>query len=197
LPGGFAPLAQVLRAMEDAGKIRRGYFVEGLTGAQFALPGAVDRLRDARDASRDASDEDAPVLALAAVDPANPYGLLLPWPTAVISDGETASEATPPRRAAGTRIVLVSGRLVFFVDRGGRSLRVFTDDPATIAAGVSGLRQVAQRRRPRGLRIETVDGTPALRSPLLPALRAGGFRAEPGAIVLDDVNRGSDQRSNI
>ncbi|HXI60928.1 MAG TPA: DEAD/DEAH box helicase [Polyangia bacterium] len=193
LPGGFSPLAQVLRAMEDAGKIRRGYFVEGLTGAQFALPGAVDRLRDARDAS----EEDAPVLALAAVDPANPYGLLLPWPTAESAEGEAASDAAPPRRAAGTRIVLVSGRLVFFVDRGGRSLRVFSDDPAIIAAGVAGLRQVAQRRRPRGLRIETVDGTPALRSPLLPALRAGGFRAEPGAIVLDDVSRGSDQRSNI
>jgi ATP-dependent Lhr-like helicase len=188
-PGGFAPLAQVMRAMEEVGKIRRGFFVEGLTGAQFALPGAVERLRDARDA--DSADEDA-TLTLAAVDPANPYGALLPWPTTVggrvdtEGDGGDSSEVVaPPRRAPGARVVLVGGVLVFFVDRSGRHLRVFSDDGAAVAAGVSGLRRVADRRRPRQLRVDTINHTPALRCPFLPALRAAGFRLEPGAIVLD------------
>jgi ATP-dependent Lhr-like helicase len=184
-PGGFAPLAQVMRAMEEAGKIRRGFFVEGLTGAQFALPGAVERLRDARDSDAD----DHATLTLAAVDPANPYGALLPWPTIVgagvgggADDGE---DAAPPRRAPGARVVLVGGALVFFIDRSGRHLRVLSDDDAAVAAGVSGLRQAADRRRPRQLRVDTINSTPALRSPFVPTLRAAGFRLEPGAIVLD------------
>ncbi|HVR63078.1 MAG TPA: DEAD/DEAH box helicase, partial [Polyangia bacterium] len=176
--GGFASLLPVLRAMEEAGKIRRGFFVEGLTGAQFALPGAVDRLR----AAREPGDEDPPVLALAAVDPANAYGALLPWPA---PPAASASKLPAPRRVAGARIVLVGGALAFFVDRGAHSLRLYTDDPAAIAAGTSGLRLCAARRRPGHLRVETIDGTPALRSPWLPALRAAGFRLEPGAIVLD------------
>ena len=183
VPGGFAPLSQVMRAMEEAGKIRRGFFVDGLTGAQFALPGAIDRLRAARDADTD----DAAVLALAAVDPANPYGVLVPWPTTVAAGDGIDADATPPRRAPGARVVLVRGALLFFVDRSGRGLRVFSDDAATIAEGIPGLRQVAERRRPRQLRVETVNGAPALRSPLLPALRAGGFRLEPGGIVLDST----------
>jgi ATP-dependent Lhr-like helicase len=177
--GGFAALSPVLRAMEDAGRIRRGYFVDGLTGAQFAHPGAVDRLR----AARDADDQDAPVLSLAAVDPANPYGALLPWPRA--AGAATDDGAAPPRRVAGARVVLVRGSLVLHVEKGGRSLRTFTDDPALLTAAIDGLRQLAERRRPRQLRIETIDGVPALRSGLLALLRAGGIRMEPGGLVLD------------
>src|SRR5260370_17695591 len=91
--------------MGEAGRIRRGYFVEGLGGSQFALPGAVDRLRDLRE-------PDAHVIALAACDPANSYGSVLPWPR---SDGRMA-------RAAGAYCVLEGGRLVLYLERGGRSL---------------------------------------------------------------------------
>ena len=105
--GGFAGLYPVLRAMEEVGRIRRGYFVDGLGGSQFALPGAVDRLREARE-------PDGAVWALAATDPANPYGAVLPWPPAG-PEGRMA-------RAAGAFVVLESGELRLYLERGGRSL---------------------------------------------------------------------------
>ena len=92
VPGGFAALYPVLRAMEEAGKIRRGYFVDGLGASQFALPGAVDRLRGVRHGEHR-------VVALAATDPANPYGVAIPWPA---SAGRTA-------RVAGAFVVLNGG----------------------------------------------------------------------------------------
>ena len=175
LVGGFAALSPVYRALEDTGKVRRGHFVEGLTGAQFALAGAVDRLRAARDA------ED--VVVLAAVDPANPYGALVPWPTAP----HAGAGATPPRRAAGARVVLVQGTPVLHVERGGRRLRVFTDDAKMLGQAVAALRRGLGDRavRPRGLRVESVNGEPALRSGLVRGLREAGFRPEPNALVLD------------
>ena len=165
LPGGFASLSPVFRALEDAGKIRRGHFVEGLSGAQFAHAGAVDRLRAARDGDD--------VVALAAVDPANPYGALIPWP----QDGD----ATPPRRVAEARVVLVQGAPVLYLERGGKRLRVFTGDEKLLQLAVDSLR--AGRRR--ALRVETVNGTPALKSALGGPLRRTGFRVEPNALVLD------------
>src|ERR1019366_1278180 len=103
--GGFAALYPVLRAMEESGRIRRGYFVEGCGAAQFALPGAVDALRTQRAVG-------GRPMVLAAVDPANPYGAVLPWPKL---DGR-------PSRSAGAYVVLRGGELRFFVERGGRSL---------------------------------------------------------------------------
>ena len=103
--GGFAGMYPVLRAMEESGRIRRGYFVEGLGGSQFALPGAVDRLRSMREAS-------GGIIALAACDPANAYGLVIPWPE---QDGRMA-------RAAGAFCVLDGGELVLYLERGSRSL---------------------------------------------------------------------------
>jgi ATP-dependent Lhr-like helicase len=231
LPGGYTEIAPVLRAMEDAGKIRRGYFVEGLTGTQYAQAGAVDRLRAARDPM--ASDRDGAndgdhrggddVLTLAAVDPANPYGALLPWPLlpwssrpgAAAAIGDAVHDAGPKpgqrgdgdghadaashadadgggpgaRRAAGARVVLVRGLPVLFVERGGRGLRVFSEDAAAIEAAVVGLRQAPRSgRRRRPLRIEKVNGVPALRSALVVGLRRAGFRLEPGGLVLDPVD---------
>jgi ATP-dependent helicase Lhr and Lhr-like helicase len=188
-PGGFAGFSPVLRALEDAGKVRRGHFVEGLTGAAFAHPGAVDRLRAARD-----PDPDDEVVVLAAVDPANPYGALLAWPDARApvradaggGDGDEGDAA--PRRAAGARVVLVRGRPALFVESGGRRLRVFPAgrDERTLQAAVAALRQgPGARARGRALRVERVNGEPALRSPLVPDLRRAGFRLEPGALVLD------------
>ena len=104
IPGGFAGLYPVLRAMEESGRIRRGYFVAGLGGAQFALPGAVDRLRSVRQPAAGT----ARALVLAATDPANPFGLVLPWPV------------KGPQRAAGAYLVLVDGTPALYLERGGR-----------------------------------------------------------------------------
>jgi ATP-dependent helicase Lhr and Lhr-like helicase len=107
--GGFASVYPVLRAMEEAGRIRRGYFVAGLGGAQFALPGAVDRLRTFRASAADSSGTSA-ALVLAATDPANPYGATLPWPE------------RGPQRVAGAYVVLVDGLASLYLERGGRGL---------------------------------------------------------------------------
>jgi ATP-dependent Lhr-like helicase len=165
--GGFASVSPVLRAMEESGKIRRGHFVDGLTGAQFAHAAAVDRLRAAR-----ASDART-VLTLSAIDPANPYGALLPWP------------AEGARRVAGAQLVLAQGEPAFFVERGGKKLRLVKPlDDSLLAAALAELKHLAAARRHRQLRIVEVDGVPALHSPHAPLLERAGFRVEPGALVL-------------
>jgi ATP-dependent Lhr-like helicase len=111
VPGGFAGVYPVLRAMEESGRIRRGYFVAGLGGAQFALPGAVDRLRSFREGMWGAGQGRG--LLLAATDPANAYGLTIPWPK--VDSGR-------PARVAGAYVALVDGVPALYVERGGRSL---------------------------------------------------------------------------
>jgi ATP-dependent Lhr-like helicase len=189
LAGGFGGIAPVLRAMEESGKIRRGHFVEGLQGAQFAHAAAVDRLRAAR-----SNDEERPVTTLSAIDPANPYGALLPWPSAnesepgdgKASDGKAGEgKEARARRSAGARVVLAQGEPVFFVERGGKKLRLLSRlDGTLIDAALAELRRLAAGRRHRQLRIEQVDGVPALHSPHIKLLERGGFRVEPGALVL-------------
>src|SRR5260370_14070125 len=124
IAGGCAALEPVLRAMEEAGKIRRGYFIDGLGGLQFALPGAVDRLRGARD-------EDAKVVALAATDPASPYGTTIPWP----------AHESRMARAAGAYVVIDGGELPLYLGRGGRSFLTVGDvqpaHPQAPAAGAA------------------------------------------------------------
>jgi ATP-dependent Lhr-like helicase len=164
--GGFATLAPILSAMEDAGRVRRGHFVSGLGGAQYAVPTAVDRLR--------ATPRDDLAVVLSAVDPCNPYGALLPWPD--------ADEA--PRRVPGAEVILVGGAPVLYVDAGGRGLRLLAGTKALDRA-LPALRRVAERRRHRQLRIEQIDGEPALRSAKAKLLESGGFRVEPNALVLD------------
>ncbi|PLS75287.1 MAG: hypothetical protein CYG61_08000 [Actinobacteria bacterium] len=118
VPGGFAGVYPVLRAMEEGGRIRRGYFVAGLGGAQFALPGAVDRLRAARftepgeesGARAPLSSPGTPGLVLGATDPANPFGLCLPWPV------------PGPKRMAGAHVVLVDGTPCLYAERGAKRL---------------------------------------------------------------------------
>jgi ATP-dependent Lhr-like helicase len=120
LPGGFGPLYRVLKAMEEAGQVRRGYFVEGLSGAQFSRPGAVDRLRSARGAGDIlAAPGDEAVMLLSALDPANPYGAILPWPP------NPDAHDTRPRRMPGAWVVLVRGKLVLFVAAKSRHLLTF------------------------------------------------------------------------
>ncbi|GAC1658586.1 MAG: hypothetical protein NVS9B1_18810 [Candidatus Dormibacteraceae bacterium] len=162
-PGGFAGVYPVLRAMEESGRIRRGYFVDGLGGSQFALPGAVDRLRALRD-------PDGSIVALAATDPANPYGVVLPWP----------DSAGRPARAAGAYVVLESGELRLYLERGGRSLLTFGAADAGHLGALAAAAAVAGR-----VEVQKVDGAPVHESGLLPALREAGFKSSPrGMIVL-------------
>jgi ATP-dependent helicase Lhr and Lhr-like helicase len=162
IAGGFAALYPVLRAMEEAGKIRRGYFIDGLGGLQFALPGAVDRLRAARD-------EDAKVVALAAADPANPYGTSIPWPE---HEGRMA-------RVAGAYVVLDQGELRLYLERGGRSLLTVGDiEPSHLQA------LAALAARVDKLEIQSIDGVPVKDSPHEASLREAGFGTTPKGVVL-------------
>ena len=113
--GGFAAVYPVLRAMEEAGRIRRGYFVDGLGAAQFALAGAIDRLRAVREPAEPRAP--AAVHLLAAADPANPYGAAIPWPRRGDDDRR------PCQRAAGAYVVLVDGVRALYLERGGATLQ--------------------------------------------------------------------------
>ncbi len=162
--GGFAGVYPILKEMEDRGQVRRGYFVTGLGAAQFALPGAVDRLRDSRDDRL--PDEPPPPMTLAAVDPAQPYGAALPWPD---TEGR-------PARATGAYVVLRNGLPLVYCHRGGRSLAVFDgalDDPAWVAE----LASLVTSKRVRSLEIQKVDGQPITDHPeVTELLLAGGFK---------------------
>jgi ATP-dependent Lhr-like helicase len=185
LPGGFAAVYPVLKAMEEAGKVRRGYFVDGLGGAQFASPGAVDRLR----ALRDPEGPEAAVV-LSAIDPANPFGWLLPWPGR--SDGERGDGADEPRgagprRVAGASVVMVGGQAVLFVDKGGKRLVTFpaAEDPERLAIAARALVGVAARHRGRALRVETIDGEPARSSRHEAVLRGADFQSDIRGLTLE------------
>jgi ATP-dependent helicase Lhr and Lhr-like helicase len=182
LPGGFAAVYPVLKAMEEAGKVRRGYFVDGLGGAQFASPGAVDRLR----ALRDPEGPEAAVV-LSAVDPANPFGWLLPWPGRRDADAGDDLRGAGPRRVAGASVVLVGGQAVLFVDKGGKRLVTFpaAEEPERMAAAARALVGVAARHRARTLRVETIDGEPARTSRYEAALRAASFQSDIRGLTLE------------
>ncbi|MCX7616817.1 DEAD/DEAH box helicase [Tepidiforma sp.] len=171
LRGGFSALYPVFREMEERGRTRRGYFVEGLGGAQFALAGAVERLRAER-----APAERPRALLLAAVDPAQPYGEVLPWP----GTGDGANRRSPAR-AAGSFVILVEGAPVLLLERWGKSvvrLGTLSDEAdGALAAALDALAAAAPALAPRGLTIERIDGGPAAESPLAAALTARGFAA--------------------
>ncbi|MDH3222343.1 MAG: DEAD/DEAH box helicase, partial [Gemmatimonadota bacterium] len=163
--GGFSAIYRVLKEMEGSGKVRRGYFVEGLGGAQFAYPGAIDRLRKV-----DAAEGEGQTYVLSATDPANPFGWLLPWPA---FDGPGSRG---PRRAAAASVVLVDGWPVLFLDRRGRRLRTLTDaTEEQLDRAVEALPRLACRGRRRTLLIEEVNGERAAQSMLGARLRAKGF----------------------
>ncbi len=172
ISGGFGAVYPILRELEERGRVRRGYFVEGLGGAQFAQPGAVDRLRAARPGSL--SDEGAGlVVVLAMTDPANPYGAALAWPRRGDDDRR------PLPRAAGASVVLVDGAPVLVLERGGRSLLTLpaADDHEVLAIALGALAAgVVDGRRP-ALEIQRVDGAPVGSSAIAEALAAAGFRA--------------------
>lgn len=178
--GGFALLYKVLARMEETGRVRRGYFVEHLGAAQFGSPATVDRLRTfVRDA--DAAPALAP-LVLAATDPANPYGAALPWPGAA-DDPVVGTPAHRPGRKAGALVALVDGHLVAYLERGGKSVLTFTDEPASLAAAAGEVAAVV-RARLRSLRIERVNGASVFGTPFAEALQEAGFVATPQGLRL-------------
>jgi len=167
--GGFAGIYPVLKALEESGQVRRGYFVTGLGAAQFALPGAVDRVRSCRDPAK----SDLRPVVLAAADPAQPYGAALAWP---VSAGR-------PARAGGAHVVLVEGHPTAYLDKGGHSLVLFetaTDHPQW----AEGLASLVLRGRRRKIEITKIDGAPAIDSPFADDLRAAGFRDGYRGLVL-------------
>jgi ATP-dependent Lhr-like helicase len=170
IPGGFSSLYDSLASLETLGVARRGYFIEGLGGAQFALPGAVERLRAQRD------DDEAPPLVLAATDPAQPYGAALKWPK---------RESRSPARQAGAYVVLSGSEPVLYVERGGKGLQVLVDDgDERIPGALEALVEAVQRGRVRKLALERVDGEPIVGSAYEEQLIGLGFRAGPRKLTL-------------
>ena len=168
ISGGFSAVYDVLKALEDAGRIRRGYFVGGVGATQFALPSALDLLRSLREPP-----DDAEVVALAATDPGNPYGTLLPWP----SDPERTDAGRRTIRTVGSLVILVNGALGAYLSRGARQLQVFLpdDEPArsTVARAVAG--RLAEIARAGGLLIAEVNGMPSAEQPIAAYLVSAGF----------------------
>jgi ATP-dependent Lhr-like helicase len=202
--GGFGALYPVLRAMEEAGQCRRGYFVEGLGAAQFALPGAVDRMRAMADPALAPPGSDPPpvsatptaggppasggapaaaassVVVLAAADPANAYGAALPWPP---RPDETPGGHRPGRKA-GALVILADGQLVLYVERGGKTLLSWTSDPALLDPAAAALAEAVRDGALGRLTVERADGAGVYDSPLARALEAAGFRPTPRGLRL-------------
>jgi ATP-dependent Lhr-like helicase len=179
LPGGFTAIYDVLKALEESGRIRRGYFAADLGATQFALPAAVDLLRSLRSPVEDKHE----VLMLAATDPANPYGALLRWPAA-------PEEGATMTRSVGARVVLVDGALTAYLRRGNPNIQVLLpeDEPArsqtarALAEFLVGYVQRADNPEGRGrtsMLIASINGVPVAEHPLARFLLDGGFQPAP------------------
>jgi ATP-dependent Lhr-like helicase len=206
-PGGFAAVYKVLSAFEESGRCRRGYFVAGLGAAQFALPGAVDRLRALAElpraappasdgpfgpagrfgpggarsgGSRRGKDDElnARAVVLAASDPANPYGAALPWPERESAGGHR------PGRKAGALVVMVDGQLIVYVERGGRTVLSFTEDPDLLQPAVDALALSIRDGQLGKLSVETADGEQVRHTAFGDALAKAGFHATPRGLRL-------------
>ncbi|HET8653735.1 MAG TPA: DEAD/DEAH box helicase [Gaiellaceae bacterium] len=174
IAGGYSAVYGELKALETIGLCRRGYFVEGLGGAQFALGGAVERIRELRPREDDPVDA---VTVLAAADPAQPYGAALPWPKRA---GARAA------RVAGAYVVLIGGEAALFVERGGKTLVPLRDpDPDWLRPALAGLvDHVRSRRGAKRLAVERFDGEPVGETDAMPLLVEAGFTAGPRRAVL-------------
>jgi ATP-dependent Lhr-like helicase len=200
--GGFSAVYPVLKAMEEAGRARRGYFVAGLGGAQFAVPGAEERLRAFREPASERAQSEPLSLVLAATDPANPYGSTLPWPKKRLSakdtpageelaygragDGRSAKALSSgnvesrAQRAAGAQVVLHDGELLAWFGRGEHNLHIFLppDEPARTHAAralAETLASLVDSGRRKALLIDRVDGEETAASYLAQFLTAAGF----------------------
>jgi ATP-dependent Lhr-like helicase len=170
IPGGYGAVYSELKDLETIGACRRGYFVEGLGGAQFALPGAVERLRELRAA------EEPDALVLAAADPAQPYGAALPWPRRA---GARAA------RVAGAQVVLLEGEAVLFVERGGRTLVPLREpEEEWLRPAIDALVAYVRAGGAKRLAVERFDGRPVTETEVMPLLVEAGFLAGPRRAVL-------------
>ncbi|HVZ22826.1 MAG TPA: hypothetical protein VG871_17255, partial [Vicinamibacterales bacterium] len=179
--GGFGAVYPVLKAMEEAGRIRRGYFVAGLGATQFALPGALDLLRSLRTPTSEETETE--VVTLSATDPANPYGAAIRWPA---STADAASAGRGPTRSVGATVILVNGALAAYLARGDRQLLTFLPDAEPLRSKFAraiarALRErsrmpVGEDQSPRGMLIEEIDGVPPSAHALAPYLAKTGFQ---------------------
>jgi ATP-dependent Lhr-like helicase len=177
--GGFTAVYEILKAMESAGRVRRGYFVAGHGGVQFALPGADEDLR----AQRTLKDDAPRAQVLSAVDPANPYGSLFPWP---VREADAASGRLS--RSAGAFVVLYQGELAGYLQRVGGSLTTFTREPnaerdRALASALAAFARAKPLRR--AFQLATIDTVPAASHPLAAAFRESGFVAAGGGLLLN------------
>jgi ATP-dependent Lhr-like helicase len=169
IPGGFSSLYGELSNLEMLGTARRGYFVEGLGGAQFALAGAVERLRGL-------PQREGEYLILAATDPAQPYGAALAWPK--------RAEGRRPARTAGAYVLLRDGDPVIYVERGGKGIvRLVELEGEELTAAISELAAAAHEKVIPKLGIERVDGEPVMGSGLEEEIIAAGFSRQPRKLV--------------
>jgi ATP-dependent Lhr-like helicase len=174
LPGGFSGIYAELTSLETLGVARRGYFVEGLGGAQFALPGAVERLREG---GQDRDRLEDPPVVLSAIDPAQPYGAALAWPA--------RSAGRAPARTAGAYVVLIGGEPILYLERGGRALQTLVEPgDDRLERALSALVDHVRRGQIKRLALEKVDGGSALVSPLGPTLLSLGFQEGPRRLTL-------------
>jgi ATP-dependent Lhr-like helicase len=203
VPGGFSAVYPVLRAFEDNGRARRGYFVDTLGAAQFGTAGSVDRLRGFASPDR----VPAPAVVLAATDPGNVYGGALPWPDRAVGDGAAESGSavdlgegpgggTAPggsRRASGHRagrkagalVVLVDGELVLYVERGGKTLLSWTEDEQVLKEAATALSGAVAQGALGRMVVQKADGASVHEdTPLSAALQAAGFAATPRGLRL-------------
>jgi ATP-dependent Lhr-like helicase len=199
IAGGYAGVYRVLAGAEEAGRVRRGYVVEGLGAAQFGSAGAIDRLRALDGQARDQDTHDPEVVLLAATDPANPYGASVPWPERGQPDdgGPDGARDTDaggthrPGRKAGSMVALVDGALALYLERGGRTALTFPVPEQLDAAQVwstvaQTLAGAVRAGTLAGLTISKIDGAGALgtSSPLAVALVESGFHTAPQGLRL-------------
>jgi ATP-dependent Lhr-like helicase len=188
LPGGFSAVYDVLKALEESGRVRRGYFVAGLGATQFALPSAVDLLRSLRQQARLEKPE---MVLLAATDPANPYGATLRWPSTEAAEGDDDGQPRSLTRSVGASVVLRNGEMLAYLRRGNPNVQVFLppEEPERSQAArdlAQFLVETAQREmaareadRSAGLLIAQINGQLVGAHFLARFLLDAGFHAAP------------------
>jgi ATP-dependent Lhr-like helicase len=185
IPGGFSAVYDVLKALEEGGRIRRGYFVAGLGATQFALPAAVDLLRQLR---TEPPQEKPEFVQLAATDPANPYGSVLPWPDLPVAADDAESAPRVLTRAAYAEVILRNGELIAWLRRGNPNFLVFlpAEEPQRSQAASGLAHFLCSRGQERlrgshhqGVLITTINGQPVAAHPMAHFLMDAGFHPGP------------------
>jgi len=199
VPGGFSAVYDVLKAMEESGRIRRGYFVAGLGATQFALPAAVDLLRQLRTAP----DAEKPeFVQLAATDPANPYGAVLRWPDLPVAEEDAESAPRILTRAAYAEVILRNGQLVAWLKRGNPNVLIFlpAEEPerSQVASGLAHFlcargQQIMHAASHQGMLITTINGQPVAAHPMARFLMDAGFHPGPLGMHLRRIPMGMPQ----